>query len=227
MSKVKDIVCDLCLFQTCFSGSEHIILLGKLLKFYFIQFLHKHITIKVVSEQDVARYREHVISFCNENNVSVPVQIKEDRNFNLLQYLHSLHSIVSSDITHTRATILSPQSNTERVNEFPSHLSYSVEVEAETDHVEPGNLAVKVRYPGFREVVCQPAVQNNLEGYYQNTVFVGGLSWSDPGVIGVSIVTEYRFGEHESCLAGLYGGDKAWLEISESVQLKIHPRPPK
>ena len=227
MSKIKNIVCDLCLFQTCFRGSDQIVFLGKLLKFYFIQFLHQHIAIKVITDKDIARYRDHILSFAGENNLPVPTQIRDDRNFNLLQYMHSQDTLVTSDTTHSRATILSPQSNTERVNEFPSHLSYSVEIEAETHHVEPQNLAVKVRYPGFREVVCQPVVQNHLQDYYQNTVFVGGVSWSDPGLIQVSLVTEYNFEEYEECLAKLYGEEKVWLEISDSVQLKIHPRPSK
>ena len=227
MSKIRDIVRDLCLFQTCFRGSDQIVLLGKLLKFYFIQFLHEHIAVKVVSEGDISLYRDHILKFCSEHNLSVPDHIRDERHFNLLQYMYSQDSLVNSDITHTRATILSPQSNTERVNEFPSHLSYSVEIEAETQNVESQNLAVKVRYPGFREVVCQPVVQNHLQDYYQNTVFVGGVSWSDPGLIEVSLVTEYRFEEHEGALAGLYGEEKVWLEISDSVQLKIHPRPSK
>ena len=227
MTKARDIVYDLCLFQVCFKGSDQILLLAKLLKFYFIQFLHEHIAVKVITEKDISLFRDNILKFCSDQNLPVPTQIQEERHFNLLQYLHHQEYLVSPDITHSRANILSPQSNTERINEFPSHLSYAVEIEAETHHTEPQNLAVKVRYPGFREVVCQPVLQNLLQDYYQNTVFVGGVSWSDPGLIQVSLVTDYRFQEHEQCLVGLCGVEKVWLEISESVQLKIHPRPSK
>ena len=94
-------------------------------------------------------------------------------------------------------------------------------------HSDPQNLAVKIRYPGSREAVCQPLVQSHLKDYYQNTVFVGGPSWSDPGIIDVTLVNCYKFEDHELCLRKAYESDRVWLDISEAVQLKIHPRLPK
>lgn len=226
LSKIKDVVYDLCLFETCFKGSKQTTLLAKLLKFYFIQFLNEHMILKVTTEKDLAAYRDHLLTFSTETSTSLPSQIMDDRHFNMFQFMRSRENMVNSDITHSRATILSPQTNTERVNEFPAHLSYSVTLEAETRHVATQNLAVKVVYPGSREVVCQPEVQSQLADYYQSTVFMGGRAgWSDPGMVQLSLVTDYSFPEHEHCLAVLWGQERVWLEISDNVELKIHPRP--
>ena len=228
LSKINDLINDVCLFQCCFQGSPEIMLVGKLVKLYMIQFLYEHISFSNVTEKDMDKYRDHVISFANSHSLELPLQISEERHFNLLHYfLHTPRLIVSSDITHSTATILSPVTNTDRINEFPSHLSFSVAVEAETQHVAPQDLAVRVRYPGSVDVVCQPVVESQLQDYYQNTVFMGASAWSHPGLIELSVVCCYEFQEHESCLSEIYGCEHVWLGLSEAVQLKIHPRLPK
>ena len=227
LCKIKSLVYDLCLLENTYSGSANVSLIAKLIKYYCLQFLKKHISGSEVSDKELSAYRKHLIDFSASSNTSLPPQIIKSQHFNLFLYLSSLETIISPDIQHSTATILSPQTNTDRIHEFPSHLSHSIQVEAETEHCDPNTLAVNLRYPGDRDVICQPALQNQLSNYYQITVFVGSSSWSDPGIIDVGIVSDCLFGEHEVGFQRLHGNERIWLGVSENVQIKVHPRIPR
>lgn len=227
LSKIKDLVYDLCLIQNAFSGSDLVQLNSKLVTLYCLQFLKKYVPICQISDKEFTLYVNSTNSFIQNNSISLPIELKDNVRFDLFKYLLSLDCIVDSTLRISTATILSPSSNTDRINEFPSHLSYSIHVEAETENVSPENLAVKVKYPGDKVTVCQPALECALQNYYENTIFVGSQSWSDPGLINVSLVSPYNFSEEELAFKRLCDSDKVWLDVSEPVELKIHPKIPR
>ena len=231
ISKIKDLVYDLCLLQTTFSGSDLVQLNCKLLVLYCLQFLRKYVTVSQITDKEIALYVHSVNSFIIKNGISFPGQLKDNIRFDLFKYLLSVAgTIVDSSITVSTATILSPASNIERTNEFPCHLSYSVDLEAETENLVSRDLAVRVNYPGKTTQICQNTggSEGQLQNYYQNTVFLGTAhSWSHPGTISLSLVIQHSFSDEELALSRLHESDNIWLEISQPVQLKIHPKIPR
>ena len=185
-TKLRELIKDSCTFQTCFRGSADIILTGKLVHFYVVQFLNEHVPVSHVTKEDIALYRSDLQSFASSQFLPLPTSLLNNRRFNLIQYLLTLDSsLIPHTIQHTSATIISPTNNTERVNEFPSHLSYCVNLEAETTQIDNStSLAVKINYPGNRIEICQSSRDEyHIPDYFHCNVFIGGKAWSDPGIV--------------------------------------------
>eukprot|EP00116_Pleurobrachia_bachei_P009213 sb/3469475/ len=185
--------------------------LVSLVKYYVLQFLHRHIPSAGVTEEEMGRFESTVIS---------------SKPSSLMEFLSNT-KLVKPDMTHRSATILSPQTNTDRVLKFPFHLSHVIDVEAETVQCDPAHLAVKVTYPGGTEEVCQPVTECHLKDYYQSQIFLSGPAWSVPGCVRVTVVSECQLGESDAVFKRLLGEEKVWVEVSDSVELKIHPSVPR
>ena len=104
ISKIKDLVYDLCLLQTTFSGSDLVQLNCKLLVLYCLQFLRKYVTISQITDKEIALYVHSVNSFIIKNGISFPGQLKDNVRFDLFKYLLSSGTIVDSSIIVSTAT---------------------------------------------------------------------------------------------------------------------------
>ena len=225
--KVSEVIADLCQLGCLFRGGQTEVI-SLLMNFYTIQFFMLYVPDAQVTDKELETFRSHVIEKLKSSGITVPSTILDGKRFNIFRWLESQSSAISADITMSTATVLSPTSNTEHVHEFPSHLSLSLHLEAETTNITPREIAVKIVYPGSRISFYQPHVDCTLQDYYESSVSVGEQSWSNPGLLRISLVLPHSLKlESDTIFRRLYGKDKVWVDVSDVVMLKIHPKTPR
>lgn len=109
LSKIKDLIYDVSSLISCFSGSHQTAFTAVLVQFYLLQFLHENVSVGEVSEKEVMVCRDHVITCARKCGVDTPTEIAEERHFNLIRYLLASTRLVTSELIHSNASIVSPQ----------------------------------------------------------------------------------------------------------------------